>query len=62
MRQSRFKWMAWWYSAISLGFVLLAVNRALNGELLWLVGVRLIIAGGFAILAYMEFKNKPPSR
>ena len=52
------RWMAWWYSAIALGFVLLAVNRAIIGEKLWLIGVRVVIALGFAILAFMEFRTK----
>src|SRR5690242_18624073 len=38
------RWMAWWYSAIALGFVLLAINRAIIGEKLWLIGVRVVIA------------------
>jgi len=52
------RWMAWWYSAISLGFVLLAINRAIIGEKLWLIGVRVVIALGFATLAFMEFRAK----
>ncbi len=58
MRQNQSRWFAWWYSAISLGFVLLAVNRAIVGEKAWLVGIRLIIAAGFAVLAMLEFKTK----
>jgi hypothetical protein len=50
--------MAWWYSAIALGFVLLAINRAIVGEKLWLIGVRVVIALGFAMLAIMEFRTK----
>ena len=52
------RWMAWWYCAIALGFALLAVNRAIVGEKLWLIGVRVVIALGFAILAFMEFRTK----
>ena len=58
MQFSRFRWMAWWYSAISVAFLLLAVSRAITGEKLWLVVVRLIISAGFAILATFEFKAK----
>jgi len=48
--------MAWWYSAIAVAFLLLAISRAITGEKPWLVGVRLIISAGFAILAAFEFK------
>jgi hypothetical protein len=58
MEFSRFRWTAWWYSAISVAFMLLAISRAITGEKLWLVIVRLIISAGFAILASFEFKAK----
>jgi hypothetical protein len=38
--------------------VLLAINRAIVGERAWLVALRLIIATGFLILAYFEFRAK----
>ena len=47
---------AWWYFTIALGFLLLAINRALVGEKTWLVVLRLVIAAGFAALGYMEFR------
>lgn len=56
-RQRRSRWFAWWYGAISLGFILLAISRALSGEKAWLVAVRLIIAAGFAVLAAFEFRS-----
>jgi hypothetical protein len=59
MRRLNSRWTAWWYSAIALGFVLLAINRAIVGEKLWLIGVRVVIALGFATLAVMEFRTKP---
>jgi hypothetical protein len=62
MRRPGFRWFAWWYLTISLGFLLLAVNRAIVGEAFWLIGIRLIISAGFAILAFLEFrarKNQP---
>jgi len=49
---------AWWYGAIALGFLLLAVNRAILGEKTWLIGVRLAIALGFAVLSALEFRVK----
>jgi hypothetical protein len=57
-RLSRFRWTAWWYSAISVAFLLLAVSRALTGEKLWLIAIRLVISAGFAILAAFEFKSR----
>jgi hypothetical protein len=62
MRRLNSRWMAWWYSAIALGFVLLAINRAIVGEKLWLIGVRVVIALGFATLALFEFRTKDGSR
>ncbi len=58
MRRLSSRWMAWWYFAIALGFALLAINRAITGEKLWLIGIRVIIALGFGALAAMEFKQK----
>jgi hypothetical protein len=58
MRRLNSRWMAWWYTTIALGFALLAINRAIVGEKLWLIGVRIVIALGFAALAAMEFRTK----
>jgi hypothetical protein len=55
MRGGRFRWFGWWYATIASGFALLAINRAIVGEKLWLVGVRVVISLGFGLLAYMEF-------
>ena len=49
------KGMTW---AFALGFVLLAANRAIAGDRPWLVGLRLVIAAGFAVLAAFEFRAK----
>jgi hypothetical protein len=58
MNLSGFRWIAWWYVTISVAFLLLAISRAITGEKPWLVGVRLIISAGFAILAIFEFKSR----
>lgn len=50
--------MAWWYSAIALGFALLAIDHAITGDKPWLIGVRVVIALGFGTLAFMEFRTK----
>ncbi len=57
MQRSSFPWFAWWYLAISLGFVLLAVSRMIAGEKAWLVGIRLVIGAGFAVLSAFEFRR-----
>jgi hypothetical protein len=56
--RSSFRWFAWWYCSIALGFVLLAIYRGLAGEARWLIGIRIVIAAGFAALAAMEFRKK----
>jgi hypothetical protein len=49
---------AWWYLTIALGFLLLAVNKALTGGKIWLVVLRLVIAGGFAALGHAELRSQ----
>ncbi len=48
------RWYRWWYAALALGFFLLGLN-------VWLAGrspvVRWLVAGGFAMLAWMEWKK-----
>jgi hypothetical protein len=58
MESRGFRWTAWWYFAIALGFFLLAINRAILGERPWLIGVRLLIAFGFAALSALEFRGR----
>ena len=49
--------MGWWYAAIAAGFVLLALYHLLVSDVNWLIGVRLAIAGGFGLLAWMELRQ-----
>jgi len=56
-RNSRSRWFAWWYFAIALGFLLLAINKALTGEKAWLIALRSVIALGFAALGYAELRS-----
>ena len=58
MAGSSFRWTGWWYFAIALGFLLLAVNRAILGERPALIVVRLVIATGFAVLSALEFRAR----
>jgi len=53
----RSRWFALWYFSIALGFMLLAVNRALVGERAWLIALRFVIAAGFAALGYLELRS-----
>lgn len=57
MPAKRIRWIAWWYVAIAAGFLLLAIDHMLTGDRAWLVAVRLVIAAGFGLLAYMEFRG-----
>ena len=58
MRRLSSRWLAWWYFTIALGFVLLAINRAIVGERPWLIALRVILALGFGTLSLMEFRAK----
>ena len=58
MQPKRIRWMAWWYFAIAIGFALLAIDHIVTGDRPWLIGVRIVIAAGFGLLAYMEFHGK----
>ena len=62
MPSSRSRIYAWWYLTIALGFLLLAINRALTGEKAWLVVLRFVIAAGFAALGYAEFRSRSQTK
>ena len=53
---------AWWYLTIALGFLLLAINKALTGEKAWLIVLRVVIAAGFAALGYAELRSHPRTK
>ena len=55
MGERPISWLAWWYLAIAIGFVLLAVDHIITGDKAWLIGIRLILATGFGLLSRMEF-------
>ena len=58
MRLNQIRWLAWWYLAIAVGFVLLAIDHMIIHDKAWLIGVRLILAAGFGLLSRMEFTKK----
>jgi hypothetical protein len=60
--QTKSRIYAWWYLTIALGFLLLAVNKALTGEKAWLVALRFVIAAGFAALGYAEFRSRSQTK
>jgi hypothetical protein len=60
--QTKLRIYAWWYLTIALGFFLLAVNKALTGEKVWLVALRFVIAAGFAALGYAEFRSRSQTK
>ena len=47
----------YWYLCIAVGFLLLAVHRAVLGVRTSAVVVRLVIAIGFALLAWLQFRK-----
>ena len=56
-KRFRTKLFAWWYFAIAAGFVLLAINRLLVGERMWLIILRFAIALGFLLLGYATLRT-----
>jgi len=56
-KRLRTKLFAWWYFAIAAGFVLLAINRLLVGERMWLIILRFAIALGFLLLGYATLRT-----
>ncbi len=62
MRPNDSRWIAYWYISIAVGFVLLAIYNQIIGGKLWLIGVRLIIAAGFALLGWMDLRAKRHKR
>ncbi len=57
MEWNRSRLFAYWYAAIGLGFVLLAVQRILVGGIAWMIVLRFVIAGGFFTLAWMQWRG-----
>jgi hypothetical protein len=53
---------AWWYLCISLGFLALAARHAILGDTATGIAVRVIVALGFAALAYLTFQQHTRER
>jgi hypothetical protein len=54
----RTRWFGWWYAAIAVGFILLAVNRLVIGYRDWTIPLRFVIAAGFLALAWIHFRPR----
>jgi len=50
--------MVWWYASIAVGFFLLAIDHLVMRDNAWLIMVRFVISGGFAILAWFEARTR----
>jgi hypothetical protein len=49
--------LAWWYACIGVAFVLLGARSAVQGDLIWKVVFRFVIAVGFVVLAVGTFRR-----
>lgn len=57
MRWFQSRHWGWWYLSIGLGFLLLALVYLLEEAKWTAVALRLAIAAGFAILAWMQLRS-----
>ena len=51
------KYWGWWYIAIGVGFLLLAIVNVMRGARLASIVARLVIAIGFELLGWMQFRR-----
>ena len=51
------KHWGWWYVTIGIGFLLLAIVNTMRGASLAGIAIRLLIAIGFEILGWIQFKT-----
>jgi len=54
----RARLFAWWYFAISAGFVLLGARAWMVGDRIWLIALRFAIALGFFALGLGTWKSR----
>jgi len=55
VRRSPSKYWVWWYLCIAFCFLLLAIVHLLRGEGMAPFALRIGVAAGFALLAWMQF-------
>jgi hypothetical protein len=51
------KYWGWWYVAIGVGFLLLAIVNTMRGASVAAIAIRLVIAIGFEILGLIQFRT-----
>jgi hypothetical protein len=51
------KYWGWWYLAIGIGFLLLAIVNTMRGGNLAAIVARVVIAIGFECLAWLQFRS-----
>jgi len=51
-------WYAAWYACIAAGFALLGLRAVLLGAPWWAAALRWIIAAGFLMLAWLEWRAR----
>jgi hypothetical protein len=51
------KYWGWWYIAIGIGFLLLAIVNTMRGGSLTAIVARIVIAIGFECLAWVQFRS-----
>jgi len=56
MRGFQSKYWGWWYVSIGVGFLLLAIVNTMRGARLAAIVIRIVIALGFALLGWMQFR------
>lgn len=49
--------LGWWYVCIGIGFALLALRNYIYGARAWSIGLRSLIAVGFAILGATTLRS-----
>lgn len=57
MRGFESKHWCWWYIAIGVGFLLLAIVNTMRGAPLYATVLRVIIAIGFELLGWFQYRN-----
>jgi hypothetical protein len=51
------KYWGWWYVSIGVGFLLLAIVNTMRGASLGGIAIRVVIAIGFEILGWIQFRT-----
>jgi hypothetical protein len=51
------KHWCWWYITIGVGFLLLAIVNTMRGAPLYATALRVVIAIGFELLGWFQYRN-----